>query len=421
MKVLHINTGQTGGAAWCAIRINNALVQQGIESRMLFSEGNSMPEGVEGTIAERDKELWYSNLILGKIKHLLMRMPWYYDEEKMRKILDRANKEKLYLHQPFSHYKNIAHHPLVEWADIIHLHWVPDMVDYPTFFKDVKKPIVWTLHDMLPAIGVAHYESEFTKLPIQLEKINKLCIGIKKKSVSKANNLHCVAISEMMKDVCKKSDILNAFPCSLIHNGVDTNIFNIHEVNKLDIINKYSYNHGEIDTKDTVLIMFSSYYIWDKRKGLDRVINAIESLETEKKIILLVVGSSNKNKKVESRIPIITTGLITNQTELAKLYSISDYFISASYEETYGQTTTEAMACGCPVISTPTGVAPDLIRPFNGVICNGYDSNDLADGITTALSTEYDSNKIRQHIIDEYDYSIIAKQYIELYTKILNE
>lgn len=419
MKVLHINTGQAGGAAWCAIRINNALVEHGIESRMLFAQGSFMPEGIEGAIVERDDNFWYSNPITARIKHLINRIPWYDNAEKMQVLLDRANKDKLYLHYPLSNYKSIAHHPLVEWADIIHLHWVADFVDYPTFFKKVKKPIVWTLHDMLPAIGIAHYESEFTKLPIQLEDINKLSIDIKKKSVSKTNNLHCVAISEMMKDVCEKSDILNAFPCSLIHNGVDTNIFNIHEVNILDVINKYNCNHGEFDTKDSVLIMFSSYYIWDKRKGLDRVISAIESLKTEKNIILLVIGSNHVNKKIKSRFQIITTGLITDQSELSKLYSISDYFISASYEETFGQTITEAMACGCPVISTPTGVAPDLIRPFNGIICNGYDSDALAEGIDKALLTKYDSTKIRQHIIDEYDYSKIAQQYIDLYKSVL--
>ena len=38
--------------------------------------------------------------------------------------------------------------PLYEKADIINLHWVVDF-DYETFLS-IKKPVVWTLHDMHP-------------------------------------------------------------------------------------------------------------------------------------------------------------------------------------------------------------------------------------------------------------------------------
>lgn len=91
-----------------------------------------------------------------------------------------------------------------------------------------------------------------------------------------------------------------------------------------------------------------------------------------------------------------------------RVKALVDFFILASYEETFAQTPLEAMACGTPVMSTPCSGASDLIKPFNGVVCDGFDSNALAEGITKTLSTEYNSNKIRQHIIDEYEYSNIA-------------
>ena len=76
------------------------------------------------------------------------------------------------------------------------------------------------------------------------------------------------------------------------------------------------------------------------------------------------------------------------------------------------------MACGTPVISTPCSGAVDLIRPFNGVICEGYDSSALRDGILKAISQDYDSQKIRDYIIEYFNYNIIAKEYIDLYCKI---
>jgi hypothetical protein len=45
---------------------------------------------------------------------------------------------------------NITKHPLVQEADIIHLHWVANFLDYRSFFKQIQKPIVWTLHDLNP-------------------------------------------------------------------------------------------------------------------------------------------------------------------------------------------------------------------------------------------------------------------------------
>ena len=78
------------------------------------------------------------------------------------------------------------------------------------------------------------------------------------------------------------------------------------------------------------------------------------------------------------------------------------------------------MACGKPVIATPCSGTPDLIKPFNGIICNGFDSVSIAEGISKALITSYDSDLIRQYIIREFDWEKIVGQYIKLYNNILN-
>ena len=406
MKILHVNTELAGGAAWCAMRINKSLAKLGVESKMLFANGLSMPEGVEGAIAKQDKEFWYSNPMLGKVKHMLNRMPWYWDKEKadiqLSEAKSRINVEtKPYTHHPFSCYKNIANHPLVEWADIIHLHWVSGFVDYPTFFKNVKKPIVWTLHDMHPSRGVMHFYSNYSVLPPELRDIDDILCKIKRKSVLEASNLNVVAISAFMEDEIVHSPVLCGFKHSMIHNGVDTQIFQPQERQE---------RHN--------CFLFSSYDIWDNRKGLQRVIAALEKLKIPN-TILVVVGANASKRKPEASFPIIEKGLITDQIELAKIYSQADYFINASYEEAFAQTPLEAMSCGTPVISTPCSGAKDLIRPFNGVICSGYDSNAIAEGLQKAINIQYNSNTIRQYIIENYEYSIIAQQYKDLYESIL--
>ena len=421
MKVLHLNTFQDGGAALCAIRIDKALVRQGIESKMLFAQRTLFPEGVNGSIAEKDYIVRLrSNPLFAKFRHLLMRIPWYMNVEKMQVRLDEANTQHLFLHIPYSDYTNIVHHPLVEWADIIHLHWVSGFVDYSTFFKKIKKPIVWTLHDKYPIVGVQHYCSEFSPVPVSLKSIDKECEEIKRKGILQSKKLYIVAISQLMWDLCSKSNVLKGLPCTLIHNGVDTNVFKPYYVKSIDILSMYSNDIIPYLNENTKIFMFSSFGIWNRYKGLDRVLKALEQIDYENKV-LIVVGEIGKYHIPKVSFPVIYTGLISDSVELVKIYSIIDFFILASYEEAFAQTPLEAMACGKPVIATPCSGIPDLIKPFNGIICNGFDSVSIADGISKALITGYNSDLIRQYIIREFEWEKIVGQYIELYNTILNK
>lgn len=413
MKILHINTWQLGGAAWCARRIYKALVQESIECRMLFAEGNTMPEGIQGAIAERDKIFWNKNWGFKKIRNQMAKFSWYMDTEKMQEQLNTVNKQHLYLNHPLSDYKNIAHHPLVEWADIIHLHWVPDFVDYPTFFKEVKKPIVWTLHDKYPAVGLMHYCSAFHPVPDELKSFDFECRNIKREGVSYAYSLNLVAISALMVEECMNSDVLGGFPITLIHNGVDTAVF--HPYKKKD-------SRKELGLiSDAMIFLFSSYFINDPNKGLDRVIDALEKVTVPNKMLVCIGKIPVDVIMQDASFPIIVTGCLNNQTKIAKYYSAADYFLQSSYEESFGQTVLESMACGTPVITTLCGIAKELIHPFNGVICDGYDADAIAIGIKEALNNQYDSEEVRQYIVENYQYDIIAKQYICLYESILSK
>lgn len=407
MRVLHINSYQQGGAALCAIRICKALSNESIESRMLFAVGDSMPEGIDGAIAKPDEIYWNKNLLLRAIKKVLKFFGiWLVDVEKSYYLLRKANTSNLFVHQPLSNYKNIAKHPLVEWADIIHLHWVTNFIDYPTFFREVKKPIVWTLHDKYPAVGIMHYSSRFFPIPNNLKGLDTYCRKIKREGISNAISLHFVAISELMVDVCCHSDVIGGFPVTLIHNGVDTTIF--HPLNKEKAKKMSGIPSGAI------VFMFSSFNLDDPNKGLDRAIAVLEKVDAPNKT-LICIGNKHESIKIKCNFPIIYTGIIKDPSQLAIYYSAADYFLQCSYEETFAQTPLEAMACGTPVITTPCSGAKDIIRPYNGIICKDYDEDAIAEGIKEALDKQYKSSEICQFVIDNFNYCKIANQYIELY------
>lgn len=410
MKVLHINTYQQGGAALCARRINKALVQAGEDSRMLFAVGQNSSGDKGWNIARKDDCWWLRIPVLRSlIWRFIHYMPFMMDAEKLQSQVDSANSNHLYLHIPLSQYKNLAHHPLIKWADIIHLHWVSGFVDYPTFFKEVRKPIVWTLHDKYPAVGLQHYSSDFYPIPDNLKTLDDYCREVKRKSLLKADNLHLVAISQMMLDICQNSDVLSGFPVTLIHNGIDTSVFKFYDKQEV---------RKEIGLiPNAKVFLFSAYDIHDPNKGLDRVVNALEEVDIPNKM-LVCIGTSTKPTP-DSTFPIILTGLLNNQDKISKYYSSADFFIQSSLEESFGQTIIEAMACGTPAISFPCGIASDLINENNGVVCGDFTVDALANGIKTAMSREYHPKTIREDVIHRFSYDKIAQQYIELYKKVL--
>jgi glycosyltransferase involved in cell wall biosynthesis len=92
-----------------------------------------------------------------------------------------------------------------------------------------------------------------------------------------------------------------------------------------------------------------------------------------------------------------------------------------SYQEAFGQTPIEAMACGTPVITFPCGVSQNLINQDNGILCDDYTVDSLVKGIKLAMSRNYNREKIREDVINRFSYQKIAKQYVELYDTVLKK
>ena len=88
---------------------------------------------------------------------------------------------------PISEYK-VHLHSLIDWADIIHLHWIQDFIDFPTFFANVHKPILWTCHDLNPMMGGFHHIRLRTQYIHQWGKIEQACYDIKNVALKKCKN-----------------------------------------------------------------------------------------------------------------------------------------------------------------------------------------------------------------------------------------
>ena len=73
--------------------------------------------------------------------------------------------------------------------------------------------------------------------------------------------------------------------------------------------------------------------------------------------------------------------------DLPALYSRADLFVLPSLYEGFGIPVAEAMACGCPVVTTTTGCSPEVAGGA-AVLVDPYDPQAIADGILRALEDE---------------------------------
>ena len=408
MRILHINTYQTGGAALCMLRIGRALQKQGVECRYLTMNGDN---NKYTTVAVGDTNIWSKNKIVYFFQQTLFLLgikPKYIKLRQRLKNAQSKNKEHIFATLPLSFYRSLSSHPWVKEAEIIHVHWIGNFVDFPTFFKNINKPIVWTLHDLNPILGCIHYLALDHKIPSLLNNLEKECSKIKQHSLCNIKNINVVAISKQMRKAISTSKSLGKYNITLINNGVDTEKFIPHD-------RKAMRREFNIPSEAIVLI-FSSQSLDDPRKGFKELTIALESLNIQN-LFLLCIGHYKQTP--QASFPIMCTGFISDETILSKYYSSADYLVMPSFQEGFAQTSLEAMSCGVPVIAFPCSGTDDLINEKNGIICNDFSIKSLAEGILKAINNKYNYYSIREDIIKRFSYDNIAKQYINLYKTIL--
>ena len=156
----------------------------------------------------------------------------------------------------------------------------------------------------------------------------------------------------------------------------------------------------------------------DSEKGLRELLESLDMMDSDN-IMLACVGDGYVPDS-KKQIDVCHYHAVSDSIWLSLLYSAADFLVQPSHQEAFPLTPIEAMCCGTPVIITPVSGAEDMIDEDNGVIADGYSPVDISKAIKVASGRQYDSQKIRKHAIECYSPKHIAKQYIDVYQRILN-
>ena len=184
MKVLHISTVDNAGAGMCCLRIHQSLLAIGIESKMVVLHNTQF--------AAEEYQYGYLKNKLSRIPSKLLRMVGLKLTEGNKIIALKEQYHTAYT-LPVSSV-DFTKCEWVDWADIIHLHWVNNYLDYPSFLRKIKKSIIWTLHDEGFFYGIAHHHKSIL-IDNPLERKYR---QVKFDAVRNAENLTIVFLSQMM-------------------------------------------------------------------------------------------------------------------------------------------------------------------------------------------------------------------------------
>lgn len=418
MRVLIINTSERmGGAAIAANRLMEALRNNGIQAKMLVRD--KVTENVR--VVGLKKSLW-------KI--------WQFIWERI--VIWVANgfrKHNLFAMDIANTGTDITTLPEFKEADIIHLHWINQGMLSLNDIKRIlssQKPVIWTMHDMWPCTGICHHARECNHYHNECHHCQYLYDGggkndlsnqifKKKRELYKIAPITFITCSQWLKERASNSSLLIGHEITHIPNPIDTKVF--YRRNQTEARNKLGL---PLNKK---LILFGSAKITDKRKGIDYFIESCKILADKHPELLdklHVVAYGQESEQLKSLVPFVVHPLsyINNEKELVDVYNAVDIFVTPSLEENLPNTIMEAMACGIPCVGFMVGGIPEMIDHLhNGYVAEYKSTEDFANGILWTLEEEeYTalSEAACRKVKDSYSENQIARKYIDIYNKIID-
>lgn len=411
MKVVHISTFDDGGAGLAALRIHLSLRSLNVDSMMLVAHKNSsVPSVIEVEKSELNTVSFPKNRFLRRVKRWLHKRGMFQSEmECDEKVIKSIPTDcRAFFTTPISNY-DLRSHPLIDSADLIHLHWIEGFVDYRTFFQSLNKPVIWTFHDENIGFGGFHYQREYDKYYNKYKLLEDKYTSLKKDAISLVKDITMISLSKEMDSFCHEKSFLKERTSYIIPNAVDFKRYCIHDKTFAKSVFKIP--------SDSIVITFCAYIIDEPRKGLSELLTSLESLNIPN-LVLFCIGGGNLPRSTS--LQVYRAGYVTNEDVLSLMYSASDLFVMPSYQEAFAQTPLEAMSCGVPTVAFPVSGTALLLNESNGVRCEEFSVQALVEGINKALQTPYNPVSIREDIITRFSPMVVAKQYLSVYHEVIS-
>ncbi len=353
-----------------------------------------------------------------KIEHVpgypnvrIIRIPagnWeFIPKEKIYGILDELAKNMI----DFIQRKNLNY-------DLFHAHYVDAGIVGIEVAKALNKSLFFTAH----SIGAWKKEQMGGNTDEMEKKYNfqhRIAEELRIFKTARANTVTSLVQEEKLEQLYKfKSDKTTVIEC-----GTDVHNFKQADANekkiKTNLPDKYIFCLSRIDTN----------------KGHDLLLEAFDLVKDEIADIHLVIGGGSPKPqqcekeifaqmrktisahKMDNRVQIL--GYIPDEL-LVPYYQQAKIFVLPSLFEPFGMTTTEAMACGTPVVASKFGGIRDVITSGkNGILINPENPEEFASAMINLFKNSANAKKIGLEganlVKTKYSWEAIAERHIKFY------
>ena len=228
-----------------------------------------------------------------------------------------------------------------------------------------------------------------------------------------AKAIRIIAVSQHLKDKAVDEFGIPEEKIAVIYTGHDAKSFNLNDrkqegespINVLFLGNIIEFK-GVFDLLRAMTIIRNS----DKelfKKLLWRFVGKIT--DEEKFMRFLNAHKLKDNTEVVGQVP---------HDDVAKYMKRADFFVLPSWSEGMPVALLEAMACGLPVIATNVGGIPEIVNEDTGVLVEPKKPRELARGIMSALSKNWDRKFIGEYA-KNYTLEKNAEKTLGVYRKVL--
>jgi glycosyltransferase involved in cell wall biosynthesis len=383
MNVLHLSTHeQRGGAAKSAWRLHQGLLSIGVNSSVLEREDAAL-----GAWHETIATPWFQSL-------LPPGSSWFTTGS-----MDA----------------NVHQHPLVQQADILHLHWVAEWLSVRDIVNlaALGKPIFWTFHDLWAVSCGNHYAGANEPLNDNWEtgqNLPEILRSLARREYERKLQhlaplpIHVIAPSQWIGKMCQQSQIGAQWQVSVVPYGIDTSIFKPQD--------RTGARAALGLSPDKTLLLFGAAALADPRKGFSHLCSALPaSAEAE-----LVLFGADKPDASALHMPLRHMGQLSDEQQIATLYAAADAYLCPTLEDNLPNTVIESLCCGTPVIGYATGGLPDMVIPGkNGLLAPTGDVSQLAEHLTRFLQDAALRQTLHQFEESRYHLDIQPRAIASLY------
>lgn len=388
MRILQLSTSVRGGAGRAAIRLNNALYESGLDSKIVYLGNGEKTENTHEYALPRSRR----RKILSSGVTLLQRKFVQSGPDLVTPITINGLK-----------YSEIMKYS----PDIVHIHNYYNLLDFDSIVNISKMvKVVITLHDQRIFTAGCHYShtcEEFrlncSDCPQVRPIFRKLVSDHFGKNMNLLNTLpssiSLVSPSKWLLEKAKENSNFSNMPSSVIRNPIP-----------MMLVNTERYFQNE-----TLHVGFCSDLLSNPLKGLKVLLDALENLN--RPYLLHLIGrhldstTIPANTNYELHCP-------SNENELNSLLSKLDVLVVPSIEDNSPNVIGEALMSGVKVIGSEVGGIAEIMKESNMSSFNPENPRDLVN-ILESFDFNYSRIAIAQNAKKIFSYEVIATKMLSFY------